>query len=177
MKLENLEEAKKLFFDYSCNRFYMSRDGMDIKYKELGGIELEREWYQEYLNYWLSQLSVDDMEAVDKLHHSYAVEALPDLIRMTENGDGYSKLWYANAIWDIAMSLKRAQGICEEAVNTSIQIWETLAKGDFHLTDEHVKIIIPRLIPAYAKTPEKYIVEYAKSKLSEAEKRLSGMSN
>ncbi len=92
------EPAKKMFFDYACNTFFMAHDGVLEGYKLFGISEAqEAEWRREYIAFWTSQLSTDDLTAVDQLRNAWAGEALPDLIRVADTGDGYAKLWYANA--------------------------------------------------------------------------------
>lgn len=160
---ENLEKAKKLFFDYCCNHFYMAHDGEDIEYKKWGVTqELETAWRKEFIEYWTAQLSLDDVEAVNKLHHAHATEALPDLIRMCDQAEGYAKLWYANTIWDLAGS--------RQAIETCISAWKSLEQGTFTIP-EHFEKIIRRSLCSIDGTPEGYIINYAKSKLEEARKQ------
>lgn len=168
---EKLEEAKKLFFDYCCNHFYMAHDGADGEYKKLGGTEeLEDVWRQEYVADWIDKLSLDNLEAVDKLHHAYAIEALPDLIRMCEQAEGYARLWYANAIWHLANSTGVGDELRQQGINTSIDAWKSLEQGTF-MIPEHFEKKIKQYMRPMDGTPEGYIINYAKSNLESARKR------
>ena len=119
---ENLDKAKRLFFDYSCSKFFMSRDGADSEYKQYGVTpELEEEWRKEYIAYWTARLSTDDFEAASSLDHAWAGEALPDLIRMCNQAEGYAKLQYAEIIWRLATGTKTTDDIQQQAMETCLK--------------------------------------------------------
>lgn len=169
---EDLEKAKKLFFDYSCNKFFMARDGADSEYKTYGATkEHEDEWRKEYIAYWKVRLSIDDLEAVNQLNYAWAVEAMPELIKMCNQAEGYAKLWYSNAIWELSKSKQLPENVRRQAIETSIKGWESLVMGNFSIPEHFQKKIIPNLRPLGATTPEEYVINYATRQLEEAKKR------
>ena len=170
---DNLDKAKKIFFDYECSHFYMSRDGIDEKYYKYHiSEEQELEWRKEYIDHWVSQLSVDDMTAVQRLDGACAIEALPNLIYIADRGDSFAKLWIANAIWSIT---KRDPAIDPDlqkrAIDTAVTLWKSILADKVWLSECHRKEISPGSIKALkASTPEEYTVNYARNKLDEATK-------
>lgn len=113
---ENLEKAKKLFFDNSCSPYFMARDGADSEFRRYGGTkELEEEWRKEYIATCLSNLSLDNFDALHKLNHAWGVEALPGLSQMCNRAEGYAKLEYADVIWQLAKSSTLDEGIRQQA--------------------------------------------------------------
>lgn len=163
------EKAKKIFFDYACNHFYMERDGVGKEYENFGVSEAEeKEWRREYISFWVSQLSIDDLTAVDKLYYAWAVEAVPALIKMADKGDSYAKLWYANALWHISDSSRISVTMREDARRTAINLWQTIVQQPVELSENHrAKIISYKS----SSSPEKYVLNYAKSNLENAKER------
>lgn len=169
---ENLERARKLFFDYRCSRFFMSRDGADHEYDQCGvTAEQEAEWRKEYIDYWISRLSVDDFEAVNNLNHAWAVEAIPNLIEFCSRAEGYAKLHYADSIWQLSKSSILQENIRKQAIETSIRAWESLLTGNFNIPEHFRKKIISSMPRIEATTPENYVISKAKYHLEEAKKR------
>jgi hypothetical protein len=169
---ENLEKAKRLFFDYHCNRYFMAHDGADREYDKYGATkEQEVEWRKEYIDCWIARLSTDDFEAVNNLNHAWAVEAMPDLIRICNQAEGYTKLWYANVIWNLATGASLQADIRQQAIEVSINAWESLLDGNFNIPEHFRKKIILNMPPIEATTPEEYVVNRAKRKLEEAKRR------
>jgi hypothetical protein len=166
---DNKEKAKKIFFDYACNTFYMAHDGELEEYKKIGvSAAQEAEWRREYISFWVSQLSIDDLTAVNRLGETWAGEALPDLIKMAGQGDGYAKLWYANAIWKLANGASISATMRDQAIKTAINLWQSLVQRPIELSDNHKAEISPNMKPLDASTPEEYVLNYAKRKLAEA---------
>jgi len=166
---ENLEKAKKLFFDYSCSNYFMARDGMDSEFKRLGGTDqLAADWRKEYIAYWTSRLSLDDLEALSQLNFAWGVEALPDLIRMCEQAEGYAKLQYADVIWQLSKASSLDEHIRKQAKGTAIKAWEILMTGNFTIPERFQKKIISKMAPINRTTPENYVVTEAKRQLEKA---------
>lgn len=179
MAVEDSQRAKEIFFHYACNHFFLDRE-VDVKEYEKFNISREQEhrWRQEYIFHWVSQLSVADFQAVDKLDAANAGEALREMIGMSELGDSFAKLRYANALWNIAsgsvmFSIARAR-----AKRKAVLLWKSLLKNRVELTDDHRKHI-SQIIEDQARvqksvravTPEDYILNYARNKLTEAEEK------
>jgi len=165
-------KAKRMFFDYACRTFFMHNDGVLEEYRKFGITESEeKEWRQEYIAFWLSQLDVDGLTAVNRLCDADAGEALPDLIKMAGKGDSYAKLWYANAIWHIASraSIFDASMLVQnQAIQTAIDLWQSLVQGPIELSDNHTAEISPNMKHLGASMPEEYVLNYAKRMLNEA---------
>lgn len=192
---ENLQRAKEIFFNYACNHFFLDREVDADEYKKYDiSNEQEKIWTREYISYWISKLSADDFQAVNNLSATYAGEALPEMIRISELGDSFTKLWYANAIWNIAWGGVMSPILRERARRKSISLWQSLLSNPIEFTDEHRKKIseivenqaqleksiqmaresrgLPqRPTTSQAKSLNDYILNYAKSKLRESKKR------
>jgi hypothetical protein len=167
------EKAKKMFFDYACNHFFMDHDGLGVKYRKYGVTKKQEiEWRSEYISIWTSRLSVDDLTPVNRLRDAWADEALPDLMKLAHKGDGYAKLWYANAIWQIANRPNVSAAMRKQAISTAINLWKLLVQDSEKISDDHRANISPSNIFALgASTPEEYVVNYTKSQLAEANKK------
>lgn len=195
MTENDLRRAKEIFFQYACNHFFLDREVDVDEYKKFDiSNEQENKWTREYVSHWISQLSVDDFQAVDCLADTNAGEALPELFRLSELGDSFAKLWYANAIWNIACGGLMSPIMRERARQKTISLWKSLLENPTELTDEHRKKVseivedqiqlqktiqmatasrgLTPLQAIYsAKTPEEYILNYAKNKLAESKER------
>ena len=125
---------------------------------------------------------------------TYAGESLPEMFRISELGDSFAKLWYANAIWHIAWGGLMSPIMRERARQKSISLWQSLLNDPIVFTDDHRKRVseileertelekalqkaresrglVQRPDPSLVTTPEEYILNYAKSKLRESKKR------
>jgi hypothetical protein len=189
------KERKRFFFNYACNHFSLDRDVDADEYKKYGiSREQENNLTREYTTGWISKLSADDFRAVDNLRATDAGKALPEMFRISELGDSFTKLWYANAIWSIACGGIMSPIIRERARRKSISLWHSLLHDPIEFTEDHRKevfeivesraqleksIQIAREIhgipqhPTFPQTitPDDYILDYAKSKLRESKKR------
>ncbi|MDY0020665.1 MAG: hypothetical protein RBT47_11765 [Anaerolineae bacterium] len=161
------EEAKKLFFEFACNHFYMDHDGMGETYAQFDVSEAEEaQWRQEYIALWVSRLSTEDLTAVNSLTSAWAGEALPALIAMADKGDSYARLWYANALWDLATGISTAAETHEQAIQTAVRLWRSLSQGPIELSESHRAMITPSSMNYLeAATPEEYVRNYAKRRL------------
>ncbi len=150
----------------------MDRNGVRPDYERYGVTKAqEQEWRQEYIALWVSRLSAEDLTAVNRLRDARAVEALPDLIRMADRGDSYARLWYANAIWEIAQGANVPPPLQLPAVETAIRLWQSLVDGDITLTDERKNQIAPAMNLRNEATPEQYVRNYAASQLDRAKSK------
>ncbi len=160
-----------MFFDSRCNLYNMWLDGVDEEYRRLGISKAqEAEWCQEYVSFWASQLSVDDLTAVWWLSGFDA--ALPDLLKMARKGDSYAQLFYANAIWETINSYTISAPMRELAIRIAMEIWQSLVQHPIEISDKHRAEIVPGMKVLGASNPEQYVRKYAKMKLTEAKKRL-----
>lgn len=166
----SLEEAKKIFFDYSCSHFYMSRDGVDEKYARFNvGADQEALWRQEYIDLWVSRLSPNDLEALTMLGYAWALEALDDILYMAERGDSYTKLFTAIEI--LAMLHRTSGGSSKtraRAEAAAESLLTSVSSGEIWISDLHEAQIQPESLKALkARTAEEYVRNYAARKLSE----------
>jgi hypothetical protein len=164
---DDLEKAKKLFFDYSCNQYFMIHDGVYEEFKRYG-IRLEQEiaWRKEFISYWENRLSVDDLHPLDQLEHTNAVESIPSILTLADKGDGYAKLWYANALWKLCSLEKAPVELQKQGKQKSTELWQELSKQDIgEISENHKKKIMPFLFAMGASTPEEYVRTYAKKQL------------
>jgi hypothetical protein len=175
---DSKDKAKEMFFNYACRHFFIAHDGLTEEYNKFRITEAqEQEWRQEYISLWLAKLSVDDLWAVNRLRDAEAFEALPALIGMADKGDSFAKLWFANAIWDLANRGSISAELKQRALKTTIQIWQSIIQQPFKLTDKHYSEINSN-IEKYKSlvngaTPQEYVLNYAQSKLAEAQKKIS----
>lgn len=169
-------KAKKIFFDFACNHFYMQRDGVEEEYERFGITSKEEaEWRKEYIEFWVERLSVDDLQPVNRITEASAGEALPDLLKMADKGDSYAKLRYSNAIWQLAMGADISLALKNQTAKMSVRLWQSIVEEPFQLTEKHQEEI-SALLNKYksltnASTPQEYILNYAKSKLAEAREK------
>jgi hypothetical protein len=182
MKDENLQRAKEIFFQYSCNHSHLDWGDDVDEYKSFGITrEQESKWILEYISYWISQLSVEDLKAVQELSQIRAEESLTELFRVSLMGDSFAKLTFANAIWHIANGQKTSRTMRELARQKAIFLWQSLLNSPIELTDEHRKEISGNLESQarvrknikpdntqQASTPEEYILTSAKFGLTKA---------
>ena len=166
----DLEKAKKLFFEYSCNQFFMIHDGVYQEFKKFGiREEQEIEWRKEYIAHWESQLSLNDLHPLDQLENTVAVESIPSLLKLADQGDDYAKLRYANALWTLCRSENVPMESQKQGRQKSIEIWQKLSQQPIGgISESHRKKILPVLFAMSAKTPEEYVRNYAKRQLEEA---------
>jgi hypothetical protein len=168
MNNENAE-AKKMFFDYCCNHFFMNHNDELDKYRKYRiSKRQEKLWCKEFNAYWISRLTPNDLTALHQLENAGAIEALPEIISQADKGDGYAKLRYADAIWwiaDIPWYFKR-----KLALDTAIRLWKSLVEKPFEITEAHRAEISGYLDFLKLKTPEEYVVTFAKRNLREKAK-------
>ncbi|HSL28079.1 MAG TPA: hypothetical protein VK900_02670 [Anaerolineales bacterium] len=158
---ETLAEAKKVFFQYSCNGVYMAQN--DVHFSKYGVSKAqEAEWRNEFIAHWRSQLSTEDLTAVQKLRDADAMEALPDLIAMADQGDSYAKLRIAEAIAAIGyMAEDRSTRKQTKAIARKIA--QSILDHPMQVSESH-RIEIERFGGSRS-NPEEYIISFAKNVL------------
>ena len=162
--MENKVKAKQLYFQYFCQHSGMFHDGVFNEYKSWGATPAdEKLWHQEYIQSKINALSVNDLNAVFELVAAGATEALPALLEMSEKGDDYAKLRYAESICRIAL---RGFWMFDKgkvsAIKKALRLWESIIENP-------VVVDKGRSVPgAYAMTysmVEEYVLGDAKRQL------------
>ena len=154
---QDLEEAKKIYFEYSCNGLYMAQNDVHFSKYHISK-EQEAAWRDEFISDWRSRLSTDDLTAVRKLRETEAVEAIPDLLTMVDQGDSYARLRVAEALWALSYQVKdKAQKKQTKAV--AVRSAQSILAQPIQVSEPH-KIEIARL---GGSSPEEYIVLFAKN--------------
>ena len=154
---ETLEEAKKIFFEYSCNGLYMAQNDVHFSKYRISK-EQEAAWRNEFITYWRSQLSTDDLTAVQKLREAQAVEALPDLLAMVNQGDSYTRLRIAEALAAIGY-LSKDKSLGKQSQVTAVRLAQSILDRPVQVSERH-KIEIEHL---GSSNPEDYIITFAKN--------------
>lgn len=158
---KDLKRAKKMFFDYGCNHFYMMKEGVEEEYMKFGvGRQQEEEWFQEYISYWLNELVNGNIDAVHSLSHTGSQEILPRLIELLNKGDSYAKFWIAHTILRLSgKSINRNK----KGRDTALQAFKELIEEKIKISRENKLKITPDIMWALkASTPEEYILNYSK---------------
>jgi hypothetical protein len=153
---ETLAEAKRVFFEYSCNGLYMAQNDVHFSQYRVSK-ELQTEWRNEFVAYWRGQLSTEDLTAIQKLRDAQAVESIPDLLAMVGKGDSYAQLRIAEALW--ALSYLADKALKKQTKAAGIQLARSILDHPIQVSESH-KIEIARL---GSKSPEEYIVLFAKN--------------
>ena len=154
---EILEEAKKIFFAYSCNGLYMAQNDVHFSQYHISK-EQEDAWRNEFIAYWRSQLSTEDLTAVKKLQEAYAVEVIPDLLSMVGQGDSYAKLRIAEALAAIGY-MSKDKNLRKQAQATAKNQAQSILAHPMQISEQH-KSEIERL---GGSNPEEYIIVFAKN--------------
>jgi hypothetical protein len=168
-----LEEAKKMFLHYGCNSFYMMKEGDTDNYEQFHvSKEQEKIWHDEYITYWLGRLSVDDLTALQHLRNSWTQEIIPTLISTADKGDSYAKFWFADTILWVSNGIVRNK-LGKQA---AIALFKSIVKGPVIISEQHRAEIDQFMMNALnASTPEGYLVNYSKRKLTELKIKLSDL--
>lgn len=170
---EQREQAKKIFFEYNCNEFNMARDGENFGKYRISEEQIA-EWRNEFIGYWISKLSVDDLEAVTRLSGAEAIEAVPDLLGIAEKGDSYAKQEIAFAIMSASSKYGIDKNLRKQTLDSVIKLSESIVESKILLSKNHRNHILafpPAVLDNL--TPEEYVLKYAKFVLKEAKERRS----
>jgi hypothetical protein len=157
--------AKSLYFEFACNHFFMDHDGFGNEYRSYQISQGEEmEWRAEFIEFWKTHLSLDNMRPLHLLEHAGAIEALPEIITMSRKGDDYSKFWYACTIWNLAYGYVNRN----EAIRIALRIWISLSIRAKNITPKHKNEISKFMKNLGASTPEGYLKNYSRRKLWES---------
>lgn len=155
---EDKEEAKKIFFEYSGNHLEMARNEVHFSKYHISR-EQEAEWRNEFIAYWRSQLSTEDLTAVRKLGELHAVESIPDLLAIVDQGDSYARLWIAEALHTISYWIDKDRSLRKQTRATAIHIAQSILDRPVQISDRHKR----DLEALGASDPEEYIITSARS--------------
>jgi len=165
---EERAQAKELFFKYSCNETNMARAGENFgKYRI--SEEQKADWRKEFITRWKSKLSVDDLTAVERLGTTQAIEVVPDLLDLAEDGDSWAKLRIAGAIRSAGIKYGIDKNVRRQTLDIVIRLCESILDDQIQLSESHRNIILsfqPNALKG--RTPEEFIVDHAKFMLDDA---------
>ena len=154
---ETLAEAKRIFFEYSCNGLYMAQNDVHFSQYHISK-EQEAAWRDEFIAYWKSQLSTEDLTAIQKMRDANAVEAIPDLLAMVNQGDSYARLRVAEALWALSYWVKD-KSLRKQTKATVIQAAQSILNSPIQASESH-KLEMAKL---GGTDPKEYIIVFAKS--------------
>ncbi len=165
--MKDLSKAKKMYFYYACNHYYMFRDGIDKEYLSYSVPKnLEIEWKEEYISTHLEHLNGNNLEALDALSHCHAEKALPEIIKYSMDGDSFEKLWFAITLF--SFSNQRNEKKYRDVRDHATRICEDLIKNPKVISAQCKKRIGRDSIKALkANSHEEYISNYAKNLINE----------
>ncbi len=155
---ETLEEAKKIFFEYSCNRLYMAQNDVNFSQYHISK-DLEAQWRNEFIAHWRSRLSTEDLTAIQKLRDANAVEVIPDLLAMVDQGDSYARLRIAEALRALSYILDNDKTLKKHAKATAIKMAQSILDHPIQVSESH-KVEITHY---GSSNPEEYIIMFAKN--------------
>jgi hypothetical protein len=165
--MEDKEKARQIFFDNSCRHFFIYDAGKGDEYNKLGATrEDEKEWRQEYIQHWTGKLSVIDLEAVDRLRSAIAAEAIPSLIEISDQGDSFEKLSFANALCDLSgggyMPFWVLNPVNARGLKKAIHLWQAILANP-------LRFDVARSFPSTnvwkASTVEEYVLSFARQQV------------
>lgn len=163
------DPAKELFFKYSCNHFFMMKEGEDKLYKELGGGDKEKEaqWRKEYIDCWISEINTNDTNPLWRIMNAWAWEAIPAILAMEDYGDDYMKFWFAFTLEKISRGRHIDRKLRKAALKKARALWIEILEHPVGITREHKKEIgNTGRATFHATSPEDYILKYTKSRLA-----------
>jgi hypothetical protein len=164
------DPAKSLFWSYSCNRFYLDRDDKEEEYLRLGGGDpgKEKEWRQEYINYWLSRMTISPLKALRCLRRTDAHEAIDALLMIQRYEDDYIKFWFADTLYDLSCIHCAAKQDKKLAKSRAKLLWQEILNNPVKINHENREKVNSMMLAAMnAKTPEEYIQNYTIRKLQD----------
>jgi len=155
---EILDEAKKIFFEYSCNGLHMAQNDVNFSQYHISK-GLQAEWRNEFIAYWRSRLSTEDLTAIRKLTDATAVEVIPDLLAMVDQGDSYTRLRIAEALRALSYKLDTDKNLKKHTKETAIKLAQSILDRPIQISESH-KIEITHY---GSSNPEQYIITFAKN--------------
>lgn len=166
--MKNLERAKQIYFDYVCSYFFMSRDGILEEYNSFGiSKKQELKWRKEFVDLWSNQLSLENFDAINKLSHASAYEAIPSILKIYGNGDSYSTLWFSIALINISRSTYIKKKTKIKLIDLIKKKLNEIINNPIIISSNNKKIIRPHVKALNAKTTQEYVFNYAKILLKE----------
>ncbi len=173
---QELDEAKKLFYSYDCNSFFMMKEGESKKYNRYRvGIIQENKWRDEFVAYWLEKIAKDgfSMQALWHIRNAGSNKCIPALIAMADKGDSYAKLWIADAILSLSDGIVLAN---EKGRQAAIALFKSILRGPVIISKQYRLEVDQFMMSSFdASTPEEYLVNYSKRKLTELKVKLSDL--
>lgn len=160
--------AKEIYFKYCCNSFFLHREDDAEEYESYkASREQERQWREEFVEIWKTRLRGEAfLQALFCLRTASAGKALPEILAAAgDAADGYAKLKFADAIWELASSLEAAPPLRERAARKASELWRELLEQPFDISDTHRRIIAHSLAAFGAATEEEYVKKYARNML------------
>jgi hypothetical protein len=108
----DLQEAKRLFFEYDGSRFYMSRDGVEANYREAGvPPETEAAWLRELTRAKLDLLSREANWAVLQfLNHHEDPGHIDEVVCADPRGSLWQRSAFLEELLAYASLVKRSGG-------------------------------------------------------------------
>lgn len=160
--------AKEIFWRYACNHFFLDRDGALAEYQALRPTPADEiAWRNEYVAAWESKLSVEDLAPLSKLSSAWATESIPRIVELSEAGDGYAQLFFANALWHLSESDALPKATRNAVQDVALRIWHRLTKERVRLSDAHrSEISQEALLALGAGSPEDYVRNYAQRQVA-----------
>lgn len=155
---EDQQEAKKIFFAYSCNHVEMARNDVYFSKYHIRR-EQEAQWRNEFIALWRSQLSTDDLTAIQKLEEVHAVESIPDLIAMIDKGDSYANLRIAQALLSLGDWLGRDETLRTQTRATALKTVQSILDQPVQLSERHKSDIVEHMGDDV--DPENYVITFA----------------
>lgn len=160
---DSKQRAKEMFWRYACNHFFLDRDGALAEYQALRPTpEDEIAWRNEYVAVWETKLSVEDLAPLSNLRNTWATESIPRIMELSEAGDGYAQLFFANTLWHLSESESLPKATRNAVREVALRIWRRLASEEIHLSETHrSEISREALLALGAVSPEGYVRNYA----------------
>jgi hypothetical protein len=153
---QDLEEAKRVFFEYAGNGLYMAQNDVHFEKYHISW-EQQTAWRKEFVELWRSRLSTEDLTAIQRLRDADATEAIPDLLAMVDQGDSLARLRVAEALWALSY-WEKDRALRKRAKETAVRSARSLVEQPIRVSDAH-RAEIERL---GGDNPEEYIILFAR---------------
>jgi hypothetical protein len=163
--MDKIDSAKQLFWEYSCNHFFLYHDDKMDEYIKLGGKDpqKEKEWRKEYIEYWMDKVETDELKAFNKLSYADATEILKQLTKKRHFKDDYIKFWYAFTLINLANIKDSNKRDKINAIKKAKTILNELINKDISLSSQSEKSITKEMMESLkANTKKEYIITYSK---------------
>lgn len=145
-----IEKAKEMYFNYSCNEYYMKVDGVLDEYKNYGiSTELQKQWKNEYILSEFNKLKKeDDIKSLKNIQNfikeNHDVNALVELYKyysINKNSNDYLKLSKICSAIVSSISLFMLKGK-EEFINKILMdVLDSITSIMLKIDDKNVNMI------------------------------------